>query len=357
MIQDWQTCTDPDEKYRLYLLSPEWNAWRVARRTRASGMCERMCGRRGTECHHVTYERLYNERITDLLWLCGPCHDYVSRKSEIDPLDSQLTSVGVSGHSISKQYRLGLFVLDHVAICSAIAKLKVWNQWEYVYFDLFAGPGFLTNKPNVPGSPVIALQTMAGMEIPYWAHLFEKHPVTHGRLVTSVTGYKNASVYLGGFQDHLASIVDQLSRRLMRFGLIYADPNKLTPRDPSLFDFLKVLADHNATKYLDILVHVSATNYKRVRGTKKYRGAPRLIDELRRVGKKHIRLTAPAPRDEAQWIFALLTNFKNGDDSFGRLIGLHSITSEPGKQILDRINRTNEELAGQRPDGYLFHKW
>jgi hypothetical protein len=37
-------------------------------------MCEICLRRRGTECAHLTYERLFNERLTDVLWVCVRCH-------------------------------------------------------------------------------------------------------------------------------------------------------------------------------------------------------------------------------------------------------------------------------------------
>jgi hypothetical protein len=41
---------------------------------RAKGKCEICLRAAGQECAHLTYERLFNERMTDLLWLCQRCH-------------------------------------------------------------------------------------------------------------------------------------------------------------------------------------------------------------------------------------------------------------------------------------------
>ena len=64
--------TNPE--YEEYLRSERWRKLRTAVRLRANGKCE-ICQRRdGVHCAHLTYERIFNERITDLLWACARCH-------------------------------------------------------------------------------------------------------------------------------------------------------------------------------------------------------------------------------------------------------------------------------------------
>jgi hypothetical protein len=65
-----------DPAYVAYLKSPEWLIKRAQIMHRASGHCER-CGPGGAppaEVHHLTYERVYDERPGDLIALCAPCH-------------------------------------------------------------------------------------------------------------------------------------------------------------------------------------------------------------------------------------------------------------------------------------------
>jgi hypothetical protein len=65
-----------DPAYVAYLKSPEWLIKRAQVLHRAGGRCER-CGPGGAppaEVHHLTYERLYDERPGDLIALCAPCH-------------------------------------------------------------------------------------------------------------------------------------------------------------------------------------------------------------------------------------------------------------------------------------------
>jgi hypothetical protein len=61
-------------EYALYRQSPRWLALRQAVRMRAKGKCEICLRANGYECAHLTYERVFNERMTDLLWVCVRCH-------------------------------------------------------------------------------------------------------------------------------------------------------------------------------------------------------------------------------------------------------------------------------------------
>lgn len=63
------------EHYRThYLRSPHWKATAKAKREEGYNLCER-CGASGChDVHHVTYQRLGNERSTDLQLLCRSCH-------------------------------------------------------------------------------------------------------------------------------------------------------------------------------------------------------------------------------------------------------------------------------------------
>jgi hypothetical protein len=53
------------------ILAGERDCWRLAQLR--DGRC-RDCGRRGTEAHHLTYERVGRERLSDLVLLCKRCH-------------------------------------------------------------------------------------------------------------------------------------------------------------------------------------------------------------------------------------------------------------------------------------------
>jgi hypothetical protein len=66
--------TGSNHEYLRYLQSQRWRTLARAVRIRAKGKCDICLRADGTECAHLTYERVFNERITDLLWLCKKCH-------------------------------------------------------------------------------------------------------------------------------------------------------------------------------------------------------------------------------------------------------------------------------------------
>lgn len=67
-------------EYLAYLQSFTWHLKRHLRMIYAGHKCE-ICGsRKGLECHHRTYIRLYRERISDLQILCEDCHPLEDEK-------------------------------------------------------------------------------------------------------------------------------------------------------------------------------------------------------------------------------------------------------------------------------------
>jgi hypothetical protein len=73
-IEQNDTKTESNHEYLRYLQSSRWRTLARAVRIRAKGKCDICLRADGTECAHLTYERVFNERITDLLWLCKKCH-------------------------------------------------------------------------------------------------------------------------------------------------------------------------------------------------------------------------------------------------------------------------------------------
>ena len=63
--------------YEEYLLTPHWRKLRKKVRSRACGRCEQ-CGKPTgptAEVHHLNYDRLGCERLTDLRAVCPSCHE------------------------------------------------------------------------------------------------------------------------------------------------------------------------------------------------------------------------------------------------------------------------------------------
>jgi hypothetical protein len=66
------------EKYYTYLKSPKWYRIRDRRRLmnldNAGGFCETCLEKPAVHCHHISYKRIYRERMCDLEMLCEDCH-------------------------------------------------------------------------------------------------------------------------------------------------------------------------------------------------------------------------------------------------------------------------------------------
>jgi len=64
-------------EYHSYLLTPKWKELRSRRLIKDAYTC-RMCGATARlEVHHISYIRLGNEDISDLVTLCRDCHQKV----------------------------------------------------------------------------------------------------------------------------------------------------------------------------------------------------------------------------------------------------------------------------------------
>lgn len=61
------------ERYRNYLKTEHWKSRRLLALQYFDNKCFN-CGQRATQVHHKNYSRLFKERDTDLLAICGNCH-------------------------------------------------------------------------------------------------------------------------------------------------------------------------------------------------------------------------------------------------------------------------------------------
>lgn len=61
-------------KYSQYLNSPEWNDKRRRVLERDNYVCQACLKREATQAHHLTYSRVFNEPLFDLISVCTVCH-------------------------------------------------------------------------------------------------------------------------------------------------------------------------------------------------------------------------------------------------------------------------------------------
>ena len=79
-------------EYRQYLRSDQWKQMRTKVRRRSRGWCERCKVGRRADIHHLTYERLGHEELTDLIAVCRPCHEWLHGKRSMDPAATTYTA-------------------------------------------------------------------------------------------------------------------------------------------------------------------------------------------------------------------------------------------------------------------------
>lgn len=89
------------ERYRQYLRSEHWHIFRetvLAKRGRLCQQCK--IPSISVDLHHLTYERLGEERESDVEVLCRPCHDIRHGKAK--------TSPAISGERLTRGQRSGV---------------------------------------------------------------------------------------------------------------------------------------------------------------------------------------------------------------------------------------------------------
>lgn len=62
------------QKYHSYLRSRKWRKKREKVLKRDRYRCTRCGYAKRLQVHHLTYDRIFNERLSDLTTLCARCH-------------------------------------------------------------------------------------------------------------------------------------------------------------------------------------------------------------------------------------------------------------------------------------------
>lgn len=70
-------------KYYKYLESNEWKAIRNDRMKMDNYLCQECRNAKADEVHHITYNRIFEEILEDLISVCKPCH----KKLHGEPLE------------------------------------------------------------------------------------------------------------------------------------------------------------------------------------------------------------------------------------------------------------------------------
>jgi hypothetical protein len=149
-----------DERYQTYLASREWGLKREGVIRRSGGICERCRRHPGRAVHHLTYARLYDERLEDLQHICGGCHDYQHGKSPHDPAALR---VYMAGAVVEDEVLPPGTVFDENCMPVEGATAERIIDWRGVafysensdlaedYWTIFAGRPFIYAGPDIDG--------------------------------------------------------------------------------------------------------------------------------------------------------------------------------------------------------------
>jgi hypothetical protein len=83
-------------EYHKYLASRDWAKLKNQVKNRSLGSCERCRDGEHSSTHHLTYERVGHENLSDLIGVCENCHKFLSANSDTDPCDKKISDINDS---------------------------------------------------------------------------------------------------------------------------------------------------------------------------------------------------------------------------------------------------------------------
>ena len=229
-----------------------------------------------------------------------------------------------------------------------------------LYVDMNAGCGW-NHEVDCPGSPLIFLDARKNHDFSMSCYFIEKDLAAWQELSQRL-GPKKHWATRDGMQltppdpDHLfwtyntdhEEIVPILVNQNMSYGLLYHDPNS----NPN-FDLFRRITTSPKSRFVDILIRISGTAYKRQSkgvtnfGLKnghdhligKY---PSLREQLKSIKKREWIIREIEQGDKHQWTFLLGTNWT--DFKAWESKGFFNIKSVKGTEILNKVTYTKKEL-------------
>ncbi len=261
-------------------------------------------------------------------------------------------------NSIKAKDRAGKY--DHRPSFSEVVRQPV------LYVDMNAGCGW-NHEANCPGSPMVFLEAKDRYKMSLYSHFIEqkrshweelcsklnisRHFATRsGVLLTFPDPNHPYQIWNGDHNEVLPLII----RPKKTLGLLYHDPNS----NPN-FDLFRKLCSDQKFRFIDILIRIAGTSYKRQRigvdnfGIKnnhphligKY---PLLKEQLQSINKREWIIRSINPGDPHQWTFLLGTNWT--DYQAWKSKGFFNIKDREGAEILKKITYSKEELEGLEDD-------
>lgn len=128
--------------YQRYLASREWALLKERVKERDGNTCELCFAAPHENTHHLTYERLGHEDLSDLMGVCRPCHEWLSGKRESAPLDDLLFVVS---------NRLDVSAVPGRDMARALynGEIAAWQSAIHLLVPYAVGPDGVRRGPRV----------------------------------------------------------------------------------------------------------------------------------------------------------------------------------------------------------------
>jgi len=262
---------------------------------------------------------------------------------------------GQGNHTAEKQYGLEKLLGQWMAIIDQIKKKESEGKYNAalsevirrpaLYIDMNAGCGW-NHEVDCIGSPLMFMDLHDACKSDIKAFFLEKETTSIDSLLTRLPS--NSGVYDVIQCNSEEEILNIIQNQPKSYGLIYHDPNGMP-----MFDSIREVSRHPKCRFVDLLIRISGTNYKRIRrGIDEYgkkNNIPELINkypnlesQLRSVNKKEWLIRDIVDPDPQQWTFLFGTNWTNYPA--WEKHGFYKISSSKGNAILKRVCYTIEEL-------------
>jgi hypothetical protein len=246
-----------------------------------------------------------------------------------------INGIGQGDCTIEKENIFRALLGQHIAIVREVLgnEKNYWASREYVYIDLYAGSG-RNEEVECDGSPVIFLKTIKD-KLRYKAHFVEKRADNCKALREVTLLYNSCTIYEGDNKDVLPGILKSVPPK--SYGLVYVDPNGIAD-----WDLIYQVTENPKYKFMDILLYLSATSYKRARTP---------VDNfLNKVSKSNWIIREPVWHD--QWTFLFGTNYLNYNP--WKSLKMHKLKSIKGQVFYNTICHTTNELKAVNQLSYLL---